>query len=343
MGSPQAPKVFIIILNWNGLENTLECLASVSKLAYPFRQTIIVDNGSTDGSPDRLRTAYPHLTLIEHGVNLGYTGGNNAAMQYAMAHGADYVWLLNNDAVVEPDSLSALVATAVQNENIGLISPSIYDYSDRGHIQFAGELADIARQKFVPVSAPRDGQPGSPSAPPVLWGTALFIKSTMIQRLGYLDDRYFAYFEDFDYSLKAFNAGFRAVVEPAAIVYHKWAASSGADSPFRVYLFTRNWYLFWSTQLRGVSKYTFLPRYIAWAVRQAVSFNEAGNRRAADACLDGAWSAIRGRYGPPRNATAMPQPIRHTFYAHPYFWIWILTGDFRQLFHVVAARLRRRR
>lgn len=119
MGSPQAPKVFIIILNWNGLENTLECLASVSKLAYPFRQTIIVDNGSTDGSPDRLRTAYPHLTLIEHGVNLGYTGGNNAAMQYAMAHGADYVWLLNNDAVVEPDSLSALVATAVQNENIG--------------------------------------------------------------------------------------------------------------------------------------------------------------------------------------------------------------------------------
>jgi len=340
---PHAPKVFIVILNWNGLEDTLECLASVAQLDYPFRQTLVVDNGSTDGSPERLRIAYPNLILIEHRANLGYTGGNNAGMRYAMTHGADYVWLLNNDAVVEPTSLSRLVTTASQDENIGLISPSIYDYSERDRVQFVGELADVARQRLIRAPDPREAQPARSSYRPVLWGTALFVRSTVIQRVGYLDDRYFAYFEDFDYSLRALDAGFRILVEPEALVYHKWAGSSGADSPFRVYLFTRNWYRFWSTQLRGIPKYRYLPRYVAWAIRQAVSFKEAGNRRAAEACFDGIWNAIRGRYGPPGHAIPMPGPIRRILYTHSYLSIWLLTGELRKILHAIGARLRSRR
>jgi GT2 family glycosyltransferase len=339
---PQAPTVFIVILNWNGLQDTLECLASVSKLNYSPRQVIVVDNGSTDGSPGHLKAAYPDVTLIEHGVNLGYTGGNNAAMRYALAHGADFVWLLNNDAVVEPDSLTKLVATAGQDQNIGLMSPITYDYSDRGRIQFLGVRADMARQALVLDPDPREGLPGSYLSRPLLWGTALLIRSTVIQRIGYLDDRYFAYHEDVDYSLRALNAGFRTLLEPAAVVYHKWAGSSGGDSPLRNYLLTRNWYLFWSTHLKGVPRYTYLPRYLAWAARQAVSFKETGNHLTADACLDGAWSALRGRYGPPHNVIAMPQLIRHAFYTHPYFWIWLLAGELRNIFRAVATSLRRR-
>lgn len=106
------PKVFIIILNWNGLEDTLECLESVFKLDYPNFEVIVGDNGSTDESVAIIRKTYPQVIMIENKENLGYTGGNNIAMHYAMDHLADYVWLLNKDAVVEKDTLSKLVRSA---------------------------------------------------------------------------------------------------------------------------------------------------------------------------------------------------------------------------------------
>lgn len=106
------PKVFIIIVNWNGLKDTLECLQSVFKQDYPNFEVIMVDNGSKDNSVQVIRNAYPQIILIENKENLGYTGGNNVGMHYAVNSGSDYVWLLNNDTVVEPDTLSKLVAAA---------------------------------------------------------------------------------------------------------------------------------------------------------------------------------------------------------------------------------------
>jgi GT2 family glycosyltransferase len=259
-----------------------------------------------------------------------------------LAHGADYVWLLNNDAVVEPDSLSKLIATASQDQNIGLISPLAYDYYDRDRIQFCGVLADMSRQKFTYAPDPPTPHPGGSSPQVLLWGIALLVRSSVIRRIGYLDDRYFAYHEDLDYSLRAIGAGFRTLVEPTAVVYHKWSRSSGEGSPFKTFLSVRNMYLFWTTYLEGVPKYAYLPRYLAWALQQAISFKESGNQLAADACLDGAWSAIRGRYGPPHSTTSMPRSTKTILYAHPQLWIWMLRGQVWTICHAVAARLRHR-
>ena len=342
--SPDTSRVFIVILNWNGIADTLECLASVKKLDYPSCRTIVVDNGSDDGSPERLKADCPDIALIEHRANLGFTGGANAGIRYALAHGADYVWLLNNDSIVEPNSLSALVAAAKSDEAMGLVSPLIYDLSDERRLLFGGNwvFADLAHLRFAAGPKPAAGSPDALAGRPLLlWGTALLISSAVIRRVGYLDDRYFAYHEDLDYSLRALAAGFRTAVEPAATVYHKADNFSRLKSPFKMYLFSRNLLLFCFTHLSGLARYTYLPKYVAWAIRQAADLRDMNNDAAADACLDGAWNALLGRYGSPASAIPMPGPLRHSLSRHPYFWTWLLRGEFRKVLRAVVGRLMR--
>jgi len=338
------PMVFIVILNWNGIADTLECLASVRKLDYPAARTLVVDNGSHDGSPARLKAECPDIALIEHPYNLGFTGGANAGIQHALAHGADYVWLLNNDSIVEPHSLSALITAAESDEAMGLLSPLIYDLSDERRLLFGGNwaFADLAQLRFAAgPKPPADSPDASAGRPLLLWGTALLIKSSVIRRIGYLDDRYFAYHEDLDYSLRALAAGFRTAIEPEAAVYHKADNFSRLKSPFKMYLFSRNLLLFCSTHLSGLARYTYLPKYVALVIRQAADLRDMNNDAAADACLDGVWNALLRRYGSPANAIHMPALLRHSLSRHPYFWTWLLRGEFRKVLRAVAGRLLR--
>jgi GT2 family glycosyltransferase len=337
MTVPPSPRVFIVILNWNGLRDTLECLGSVARLDYPHRQTVVVDNGSSDGAPAQLKAAYPDIALLENGRNLGYTGGNNVGIRFALTQGADYVWLLNNDLVVEPASLSRLVARAEHDGRLGMLTPLTYDYHRRDRLQFWGVLADMSRQNIVDAPEPLGGQPAPDNV--LLWGTALFVRSSVIRRIGYLDDRYFAYHEDLDFSLRAIKAGYRTTVETTAVVYHKWASSSGTDSPMRHHLLTRNWYLFWKSHLEGVQRYTYAPKYLAWALRDAISLRDAGAPAAADACLDGAWSALRGKFGPRHETDRMPRALKALLSFHPYFWVGVLRADVPHVLRGVAARL----
>lgn len=108
--------VYIIILNWNGWQDTVECVVSCLNLRHDNCRILIVDNGSTDGSETFLRKRFPDTELIQTGENRGFAGGNNIGISHAMANGADYVWLLNNDTIVDPDSLSELIRVAKKNE-----------------------------------------------------------------------------------------------------------------------------------------------------------------------------------------------------------------------------------
>src|SRR5215213_2485085 len=126
------PKVFIIILNWNGWQDTLECLASLNGLAYSSYEIVVVDNGSTDESEIRIREARPDITLLQTGSNLGYAGGNNVGIRYALEQGAEYVWLLNNDTVVHPASLRTLTSLMQEDSRIAFLSPEMYYYDEPG-------------------------------------------------------------------------------------------------------------------------------------------------------------------------------------------------------------------
>lgn len=132
------PSISIIILNWNGRSDTIECVESCLLSTYPSFRIVVVDNGSSDGSEAALLEKFPYLDIVQTGCNLGYAGGNNRGIRHALANGADYVWLLNNDTVVAPDALAELVAMAEATPHSGMIGSKILFYDRPDTIWFAG-------------------------------------------------------------------------------------------------------------------------------------------------------------------------------------------------------------
>src|SRR3989339_346256 len=122
------PLVYILILNWNGKEDTLECLSSLKKIDYPNYKTIVIDNGSTDDSVKIINKKYPKIKIIENKKNLGYAEGNNVGIRYALKNKADYVLILNNDTIVDKKFLTELVKVGESNEKVGIVGPNVYCY-----------------------------------------------------------------------------------------------------------------------------------------------------------------------------------------------------------------------
>ena len=136
------PSVYIIVLNWNGKDDTLECLASIAAIQYADFETVVVDNGSSDDSVAAIRAQRPELHIIETGQNLGFAEGNNVGIKYAMAHHADYIFILNNDTTVDPLLLQHLVSSAQRHPDAGIIGPKTYYHAHPQVIWSAGGYWD---------------------------------------------------------------------------------------------------------------------------------------------------------------------------------------------------------
>jgi GT2 family glycosyltransferase len=241
------PKVYIIILNWNQYLDTKECLESLSKITYQNRSVIIVDNGSSDDSVDRLQKEFPGYTFIRSSQNLGFTGGNNLGIKKALAEGADYVLLLNNDTTVEPDFLSKLVEEAEKDPKIGIIGPKIYYYHHPDTLWFGGGgINPFTGQTYhFGLNQVDRGQFDANKEIDFVTGCALFFKKEIVGKIGLLDEDYFFSYEDVDFCVKAKKAGYKSVYVPTAVIYHKFAKSAGGRfSPLYIYFRVRNNLLF---------------------------------------------------------------------------------------------------
>ena len=140
-GSAQMePSVFIVVLNWNGRADTLTCLRSLQALADKRTRVLVVDNGSTDGSVAAILAAHPEVPVIETGRNLGYAGGNNVGVRHAIAEGADFVLVLNNDTVCAPDMIDRLLQAAAKHPGAGMFCPRIFYMHDPGRVWFDGPV-----------------------------------------------------------------------------------------------------------------------------------------------------------------------------------------------------------
>jgi GT2 family glycosyltransferase len=321
------PSVFVVILNWNGLADTILCLDSLGDLSYPRERlrVVVVDNGSHDGSPGVLRSRYPAITVIENHRNLGYTGGVNVGLRFAVSGGADYVWLLNNDTTVESESLSRLVHAGEAQPGIGLLSPGVYD-SESGALHWAGTVLDVPRRVFVDVVDAEDRRVGVADGPMLLWGTGMLIKRAAAEAVGYFDDRYFAYVEYLDYSLRAIKKGMETRVIRDARIFHRGSRSLGPMSLLRHYLLVRNRYLFWSSHLGAEWTWREAGRRLADIVGAAAESRRGGRNEIGRASLDAAWDAWRGRFGDVAKRGRMPWLVRALLTWRPYLWIRLLDG-----------------
>lgn len=276
------PKVFIIILNWNNWSDTLECLESLKNNDYPNEQVVIIDNGSKKKpqAPDS------EIKIIYNKENLGFAGGNNVGIKYALEKGADYILLLNNDTLVKQDFLTKLVEAGESNKDFGLLGPKIYFAGQKEKIWFAGGQVNWLYNKGI-MKGYNEIDKGQYDLPAIqeteyITGCCLLIKRATIEKIGLMPEDYFLYYEDTDWSLAAQGVGFKCVFVPRAKIWHKGSKSSIEGSPSYIYYHIRNglilaqrfapWYVKLLVHLnvgwrikKQIIKLIFFPKKRTWA------------------------------------------------------------------------------
>ena len=255
-------RVSVIVVHYKGIRDTLECLSSLKRSIYKNYQIIVIVNGAGMKETEELIKAieeeqrgtvihcdaknfiYPEeafnreIVLIENENNAGFAGANNVGMRYALECGAEYFWLLNNDAVVEDDALHELVKFATFNPKAGLCCSKVYCFFDRKKVQYNGERIDPAGMEDT------DEEEAKIAA--AITGCSLFIRREVVEKVGLLEEDYFLYFEDNDFAVRAFEAGWQNYYVPFSKIYHKGGSSIGEwlKTPLSVYYATRNRLLF---------------------------------------------------------------------------------------------------
>jgi GT2 family glycosyltransferase len=231
------PHVCIVLLNWNGWQDTLECVHSLRRMEYQNWHAIIVDNGSTDDSVERLKDAFPDVTILETHTNLGFAAGNNVGIRFALENGADYVFVLNNDTTVFPDTISAFVGFAEKHPAAALMGPSIdrrnpqREWPIRRELDLLTQLCTFTALRRLVTRIPlirgifycTDGRP---SVVQFIPGSALFFRASTFKESGFFDESTFLDFEELIMAEKVRRAGFSVYFVPQARIWHKGSASA---------------------------------------------------------------------------------------------------------------------
>lgn len=210
------PKVFIVVLNYNGGELIKNCLKSLQKVDYSNLELLVIDNNSSDDSVAMIEKKFPEIKIIKNEKNIGFAGGNNIGIDFALKNEADYVLLLNQDTEVEPDFLSKLIKEGEKDQKIGLLSPLIF-WKRTKQVWFSGGKINWWNMKTFHKFNLVKGDSFETS---FLTGCSLLIKRSVLEKIGLLDDIFFLYWEDVDYSVRAKKAGFKIKVVPRSIIYH---------------------------------------------------------------------------------------------------------------------------
>ena len=241
MGKEKEPRVSIIVLNWNGLSDTIECLESLKKITYQNYEVIVVDNGSEGDDVHVLRAKFGNYTqLIENDKNYGFCEGNNIGIREALRNGADYVLLLNNDTIVAPDFLSELVNVSESGPKIGLAGPKIYFYREPNRIWFAGgKISLFSSSSNRGFNRIDNGQFDKVDYVDFVSGSCMMAKASVLKSVGLLDPIYFFSMEDVDIALRATQAGWKIVFVPSSRIWHK-VFQSAAKNPDIIFYASRN-------------------------------------------------------------------------------------------------------
>lgn len=232
-------KVSIILLNYNGLKDTEECIKSLEKIQYNNYEIIVVDNKSTDNSYEELKSKFSNKhRIIQSGNNGGFAFGNNIGIKEALDIGSEYVLLLNNDTLVEEDFLNKLVETAEKSKECGVVCGKIYYESERGKVWFGGGHIDW--NKFYGFHI-QDETLKDETEITFTTGCLMLIKREVLEKVGFLKEDYFMYYEDVDYCARVLKKAYKIIYNPHSIIYHKVsAATGGEESEFAVYWNTKN-------------------------------------------------------------------------------------------------------
>ncbi len=293
------PLVAVVVLNTNRRDDTLACLTSLAALDYVRHRVLLLDNASTDGSVEAVKAQFPAVQVLALSDNRGYAGNNNVGIEAAMAMGAEWILVLNEDTVLAPTCLNELMRAAVDDERIGVLGPMVYHHDEPGVIQSAGGILDERwTSRHAGQNEDDTGQFAAPRRVDWVSGCAIMVRRQAVQDVGALDQRFFYYWEETEWCLRIARAGWSIVQVPGARLWHKGVTRDYRPGPSVAYYNTRNrlfmmskhraplrtWIVAWSQIARTLVSYTVKPR---WRERAA----------SRDAIWWGAVDFLRGRMG----------------------------------------------
>lgn len=269
-------KVFIILVNYNGVTDTLECIKSLESIYYNNYEIVVVDNDSTDNSLDILKEkiGYKHH-VISSNKNGGFAFGNNIGIRYALEKGADYVLLINNDTTVEPDFLDELVNSMEKNDECGITTGLILNYYDKNLVWYAG--GEINWNRFYGYHKHENKNINRlrlyESEVSFATGCLMLIRSEVITKVGELPEEYFMYYEDVDYCANIQENGYKIYFNPKSIIYHKISATSGeSESPFAITWNTRNRVNFINKYRYKISNINYIKLILFFYITRIIKF-----------------------------------------------------------------------
>ena len=233
-----AKKVSVVILNYNGVEHIDECLSTVLNQTYPHYDVVVVDSASSDLSVNYIQSKYPDVMLLPFKENLGYARGNNIGIEYT---DGDYVAILNNDTIVEPDWIKELVKTLQSRDDVCFATSKLKIYHDRDTINARGIVIHYTGPSFNNGLFERDDDNSSQMSVPGVNGCAFAARRDVLKEIGAFDPDFFMHMEDADLSLRARLAGYDILYVPTSVVYHKYRLNIGSNEKF--YRLERNRYL----------------------------------------------------------------------------------------------------
>lgn len=261
-------KVYLVILHWNNFRCTDFCLTSLQNITYSNTEIIVVDNCSTDDSLERLKTKYPACTYLNASDNLGFARGSNIGMRYAFEQKADFVILLNNDVEVIPDFIEMLIEPTLGNKEIGLVTPKIMYRDQRNLIWHVGGYINTNTVSGIARGYDEIDEGQYNEIVETQWasGACCLITKEAIQKIGFLEERYFFGQEEWDYSTTAINNGFKIIYTPKCVVFHEIGQSSTKNPALCSYQNVYNKFVYASKFLPKASFYIWVAKYYVYVL-----------------------------------------------------------------------------
>ncbi len=294
------PDVAAVVLNYRTAEQTWLAVRSLQTSRLPPRDIVVVDNASGDGSADQLRRSLAGVRVLEAPVNGGFSSGCNLGVRAALAAGAEYVILLNSDAVLAPDAIGHLATAMALHPDLGVAAPVLLSREEPDHVSSAGISFSrrTGRMRHRGAGLRLSAlEPGSPRFVDALSGCVMLIRRAVFERAGFFDEAYFFSFEDIEFCLRARDSGFHIACVQEALAYHEGGRTIGRRSARRVYFATRN-HLRLAAQAGDSAGRPFRAALVLGLNAAYVLVSpEAPLVRGAFAAGRGAWHHFTGRYG----------------------------------------------
>ncbi len=248
------PLVSIVTVNFNQSQATCDMLESLYACGYSNLEVIVVDNASPNDHPEIIKERFPEIIFIKNRYNTGFAGGNNVAIKKARG---EYIYLLNNDTIIPLGNIERLLSVLQEDMSIGVVCPKIKFYTDPNVIQFAG-YTDLSKYTFrnrcIGYGEQDRGQYNVQKDSAFAHGAAMMVSREAIKKAGLMNEHYFLYYEELDWSTRIKNVGYKIMYVPDAFILHKESLSTGKSSPLQTYYLNRNRVLYIRCNTSGMQK-----------------------------------------------------------------------------------------